>query len=203
MEKKEQDTLLKIRSSRACISDGYQLYTSNFRRVFRHTWPVAVAFALLSAIASAMPVIISPTLLLPGLLLGTLAVVGLLIAANRQLHRRGFMQPTGRIAFPAWLRHIGTVLLVGLVCLFTVAILSLFTALPTTIMMAANWESQIGVLSGDPVGMPRYVTWLSVGAFLIAGFLQAYVWLSVLCPFYLMRASIALQEQERQKFNAR
>ena len=77
--------------------------------------------------------------------------------------------------------------------------LTLFTSLPTIIMMAANWESQIGFLNGDPTGMPEYVKWLSVVAFLLAGFLQAYVWLTAICPLYLARTSIILQEKERQE----
>ena len=68
-------------------------------------------------------------------------------------------------------------------------------------MMAANWESQMGVINGDPQGMPDYVMWLSIGAFLIAGFLRAYVWLTVLCPLYLAKVSIAMQEKEREEFN--
>jgi hypothetical protein len=37
MEKEEKDILKKIRSSRACIRDGYQLFTGNFRKLFRMT----------------------------------------------------------------------------------------------------------------------------------------------------------------------
>jgi hypothetical protein len=84
------------------------------------------------------------------------------------------------------------------VCLFIVAILTLFTSLPSIIMMAANWESQMGVMNGDPLGMPSYVMWLSIGAFLLAGFLQAYIWLTTICPMYLAKTSIVLQEQERK-----
>ena len=51
MEKEEKDILKKIRSSRACIRDGYQLFTGNFRKLFRMTWPVAIGFAVVSAIA--------------------------------------------------------------------------------------------------------------------------------------------------------
>ena len=69
------------------------------------------------------------------------------------------------------------------------------------IMMAANWQNQIGVLSGDPSGMPDNVRWLTLAVFLIAGFLQAYVWLSVIGPFYLMRGAMIQDENERQKFN--
>lgn len=198
MEKEEKDILKKIRSSRACIRDGYQLFTGNFRKLFRMTWPVAIGFAVVSAIASALPVLLSPTLVWPAMALETLAVIVYLYLSNRIMHKRGFLEKTEKTNVGGWMRHLGMVLLVGIVCLFIVAILTLFTSLPSIIMMAANWESQMGVLNGDPLGMPSYVMWLSIGAFLLAGFLQAYVWLTTICPMYLTKTSIVLQEQERK-----
>jgi hypothetical protein len=93
------------------------------------------------------------------------------------------------------------ILIVGIVCLFTVSILIMLTSLPMVIMMAANWQNQIGVLSGDPSGMPDYVRWLTLAVFLIAGFLQAYVWQSVIGPIYMIRGAMIQHENERQKFN--
>ena len=201
MEKEDKDILLKIRSSRACIRDGYRMFTENFKRIFRYTWPLAVGFAVLSAVASALPVLVSPGLMLAGLLIETVAVIALLWLANKVLHKRGFLEKTPKVAFKHWIRHLGMVLLVAIFCFVIVAILTLFTSLPSVIIMAANWESQMGVINGDPVGMPSYVMWLSIGAFLIAGFLRAYVWLTILCPRYLTKASITMQEKEREEFN--
>jgi hypothetical protein len=93
------------------------------------------------------------------------------------------------------------VLIVAIVCIVTLSVLIMLTSLPMIIMMAANWLDQIGVLAGDPSGMPNYVKWLTLAVFLIAGFLQAYVWQSVIGPIYLMRGSIIQHENERQKFN--
>lgn len=201
MEKEDKDILLKIRSSRACIRDGYRMFTENFRRIFRYTWPLAIGFAVLSAVASALPVLISPTLTLAGLLIEMVAVIVLLWLANKALHKRGFLEKTPKVGVKAWMSHLGMLLLVIIVCLVIVSIITLLTSLPSVIMMAANWESQMGVINGDPVGMPGYVVWLSIGAFLIAGFLRAYVWMTVICPLYLTKASIAVQEEERQEFN--
>lgn len=203
MEKEENDILLKIRSSQACIRDGYRYYSANFRRIFRHTWLVALAFSVISTVASALPVLVSPSLALVGIIIATVAVILLLVVANKLLHKRGILKDNGKPSFTAWMRHCGKIFLVSIVCLFIIAMLTLFTSLPTIIMMAANWESQIGILNGDPTGMPDYVKWLSILAFLIAGFLQAYVWLSAICPLYLARTSITLQEKERQEFNTK
>ena len=59
----------------------------------------------------------------------------------------------------------------------------------------------MGVLNGDPAGMPDYVLWLSIVVFLIAGFLKAYVWMTIICPFYLVRVTVALKEKEKKEFN--
>ena len=203
MEKDNENILLKSRSSRACIRDGYHFYFSKFKRIFKATWLLAIVFAVLSAAASAMPVLFAPNLMLPGLLLATLAVILLLIASWRRLRKRQLLETTEHIPMKIWFRHTGMLLIVGIVCLFVVSILIMLTSLPMIIMMAANWLDQIGVMSGDPSGMPDYVKWLTLVVFLIVGFLQAYVWLSVIGPLYLMRGAMIQHENERQKFNNR
>ena len=183
------------------LRDGYRFYFSHFKRIFKATWLIAIVFAVLSAAASAMPVLLSPNLMLPGELLATLAVILLLIFAWRRLRKRQLLEATERITFKNWLRHTGMVLIVGIVCFFTISILIMLTSLPMIIMMAANWQDQIGVLTGDPSGMPDNVKWLTLVVFLIAGFLQAYVWQSIIGPIYMMRGAIIQHENERQKFN--
>ena len=203
MEKDNENTLLKSRSSRACIRDGYHFYFSNFKRIFKATWLIAIVFAVLSAAASAMPILIAPNLMLPGMLLATMAVILLLIMAWRRLRKRQLLEATEKIPTKIWFRHTGMILIVGIVCLFVVSILIMLTSLPMIIMMAANWLDQIGVMSGDSSGMPDYVKWLTLAVFLIAGFLQAYVWLSVIGPLYLIRGAMIQHENERQKYNNR
>ena len=201
MEKDNENILLKSRSSRACIRDGYHFYFSNFKRIFKATWLIAIVFAILSAAASAMPVLVAPNLTLYGALLATLAVILLLIAAWQRLRKRQLLEATERIPMKTWLRHTGMTLIVCIVCLFIVSILIMLTSLPMIIMMAANWLDQIGVQSGDASGMPDYVKWLTMAVFLIAGFLQAYVWQSVIGPLYLMRGAMIQHENERQNYN--
>ena len=99
------------------------------------------------------------------------------------------------------MRHFGKLTLVSMVCLFIVAILTLLTSLPAVILITANWQSQIGMLNGDASGMPDNVKWLSLGAFAIAGFIQAYVWLTMVLPLYLAKISISVQDKEKEDFN--
>ena len=201
METEKKEIEIKLRSSQACIREGYQLYTGNFRKIFRATWWVAIVFAVLQAGASALPVLLSPALLLPALALGIVAVVIWLIAANWRLKKRQLLKPLRPLAFSSWFRHGGKVFIVTIVCITIVAILTLLTALPTVILMAANWQSQIGMLNGDPSGMPNHVRWLSLGVFVIAGFIQAYVWLTMVMPFYLMKGTMGIHDKEKEEFN--
>ena len=201
MEKDSENILLKSRSSRACIRDGYHFYFSNFKRIFRATWLIAIVFAVLTAAVSAMPVLLSIELTLTGLLLNTIVVLLLLAFGWRRLLKQKLLEATEHIPLKTWLRRTGLVLIVAIVCLFAVSILILLTSLPMIIMMAANWQDQVGVLSGDPSGMPENVKWLTLVVFLISGFMQAYVWLSVIGPLYMMRGAIIQYEKDRQNFN--
>ena len=75
METNKHKKLQKSRSSQACIREGYRFYMSHFRRIFRVTWLIAIVFAVITAATSAMPVIISPDLLIPAIAIETVAVV--------------------------------------------------------------------------------------------------------------------------------
>ena len=201
MEKEKNDIEIKVRSSQACIREGYQLYSANFRKIFRATWWLAIGFAILQAIASALPVLLSPTLLLPATALGIVAVILWLYVANWRIKKRQMIKPLRRLAFSSWFRHAGKVFIVTIVCITIVAILTLLTSMPTVILMAANWQSQVGMLNGNPSGMPDQVRWMSLAVFLVAGFIQAYVWLTTILPFYLMKGSMGIQDKEKAEFN--
>ena len=99
MEKDQDSILMKDRSGRACISAGYLLYMSNFRRIFRYSWVAAVIFALTVSIGGTI-MILRPMLALFSLLL--IIIVEALFASY------GFSvlkqhQQTGAISFaPRW-----------------------------------------------------------------------------------------------------
>ena len=78
---------------------------------------------------------------------------------------------------------------------------TLFAALPAQVLSLANLQAEVGVLNGDPLGMPGYMGWLTAVVFTIAGFFQAYIHLSMLFPTYYMYGSIETQEEERRNFN--
>lgn len=204
MEQENRDSLMKSRSGRACIRDGYRFYVSNFRSVFRSMWILAAVYAILTTAIALLPIHADPALLIPSMALQALVIIGFLFAAYFRLRHSGLFLRVGKESRRmAWLRHPGMVLLVVITSLIVVCALSMFTMLPDIIITLANWQSQMGVLNGDPAGMPSSTLWLTVTVLLLSSFLQAFIWLSVLFPVYLMRGSIAQQEKERKDYNNR
>ena len=63
MEKEKEGILLKSRSSRACIADGFRLYLGQFKRIFRYTRVVALVFAVVNGLFGTYFVMEYPRLL--------------------------------------------------------------------------------------------------------------------------------------------
>ena len=106
-----------------------------------------------------------------------------------------------KISYGVGMRRWGFIFIVVLAATIVELLLMLVLSLPATILSLANTQSVLGVAMGDPYALPSYMPALSAGTFLIIGFLQAYVMMSVLFPIYYMYGSIDAQEQEKQDFN--
>ncbi len=97
------------------------------------------------------------------------------------------------------LRHWGAIFIVTLVTVITAYVCTLLTELPALILYLANLQSLMGVMQGDPAGMPGYMAWMNIFVFAIAGFIQAYINLSALFPLYYLYGSIEAEENERNQ----
>ena len=106
-----------------------------------------------------------------------------------------------KIGYGVGMRRWGFIFIVVLVAFIVEILLMLLLSLPALIISLANTQSIMGVAMGDPYTMPSYMPALAAGTFLIIGFLQAYVSMSVLFPIYYMYGSIDAHEQEKQDFN--
>ena len=289
MEKEKDDILLKVRSSRGCISAGYRLYTGHFKHIFRYSWVAALIFALFCSVSGAMMImmprmipltaailiiveclfasygysvlkqhqtfgnILRPTkwfsidthifirtikcwlcmfviLLVVGVIiaglsviavkyldysaytavgfftLGSLILIGLLLPLAYITMRYILNDGIGfwkqfKIGYGVGMRRWGFIFIVVLVAFIVELLLMMLLSLPATILSMANTQSMFGVAMGDPYALPSYMPALAAGTFLIIGFLQAYVMLSVLFPIYYMYGAIDAQEQEKQDFN--
>mgnify|MGYP006873018187 CR=1 FL=1 len=312
MENKQDLKLLRPRSMAAVVSDGYRLYMSTFRSLFRSSWPVAIVYAVMFAlfmgnivnivipmqvtiqrsgqpalpptfyfsVAAVMLYVLAVPLLaaqavsifrehsaagdvsrprnwygrlclnsflrllvtaLWMLLLGvvtgllfmsvgtailSLGVVGslwksvaslvlmailvlvvtalcvpLLYTVMRALLSAGKVRLGPPVAgYGTGMRHWGLLFATVLVvCIFT-GLLTLVCELPAVIMGGANILAYVGLANGDPLGMPENIVPLTYCVFVMAGFIQAYVHLSMLYPLYYAYGSVEQQEAERKSF---
>ena len=289
MEKEKDDILLKVRSSRGCISAGYRLYTGHFKHIFRYSWVAALIYALfcssLGAVMVAaprlMPIavgvlfiveclfasygfsvlkqhqtlgnILRPAkwfsidthifvrtlkcwlwllviMIVVGAIIGGMSAVAVKFMSDSAYTAVGFftlgslvilclLLPLAyivtryilndgigfwkqfKIGYGVGMRRWGFIFIVVLVAFIVELFLMLLLSLPALIISLANTQSMFGVAMGDPYTMPSYIPALAAVTFLIIGFLQAYVSMSVLFPIYYMYGSIDAQEQEKQDFN--
>lgn len=287
MEKEKDDILLKVRSSRGCISAGYRLYTGHFKHIFRYSWLAALIYAVFCSVGGAMMImmprmmpitaailiivecmfasygfsvlkqhqtfgnILRPakwfsldthifvrtikcwlclfviyliaSIIIVGIgfaafkflslytaigaaALGALVIMCLLLPLTYITMRYilndgiGFWKQL-KIGYGVGMRRWGFIFIVVLVAVIVELLLLMLLSLPAIILSIANTQSMFGVAMGDPYALPSYMPALAAGTFLIIGFLQAYVMLSVLFPIYYMYGSIDAQEQEKQDFN--
>ncbi len=287
MEKEKDDILLKVRSSRGCISAGYRLYTGHFKHIFRYSWLAALIYAVFCSVGGAMMIMMPRmmpitaailiivecmfasygfsvlkqhqtfgNILRPAkwfsidthifvrtikcwlclfviYLIASIIIVGLGFAAFKFLSLYtaigaaalgalvimclllplayitmryilndgiGFWKQL-KIGYGVGMRRWGFIFIVVLVAVIVELLLLMLLSLPAIILSIANTQSMFGVAMGDPYALPSYMPALAAGTFLIIGFLQAYVMLSVLFPIYYMYGSIDAQEQEKQDFN--
>ena len=287
MEKEKDDILLKVRSSRGCISAGYRLFTGHFKHIFRYSWLASLIYAVFCSVGGAMmimmprmmPITAAVLIIVECLfasygfsvlkqhqtfgnilrpakwfsldthifvrtikcwlclfviyLIASIIIVGIGFAAFKFLSLYtaigaaalgalvimclllpltyitmryilndgiGFWKQL-KIGYGVGMRRWGFIFIVVLVAVIVELLLLMLLSLPAIILSIANTQSMFGVAMGDPYALPSYMPALAAGTFLIIGFLQAYVMLSVLFPIYYMYGSIDAQEQEKQDFN--
>ena len=96
------------------------------------------------------------------------------------------------------MRRAGLLLVVAIVAFLICAPLWLLTSVPAIILGIANIQAATGVLYGDPLGMPEFMLWLTMGVFTLASFMQAYIYLSFFFPMRYAQGSAVAIEAERQ-----
>ena len=97
------------------------------------------------------------------------------------------------------LRHWSLLFVTLLVTLIVTALLTFICELPAFVIGIACAKAYAGAAMGDPLGLPEHMALTSFMAFLIAGFVQAYVHLYSVFPLYYAYGSIEQQEQDRQE----
>jgi hypothetical protein len=160
-------------------------------------WLLVVAMKFLGRLAGLM--LIGGTLLL---LLAALLPLAYTIMKYVLTPKSAFLAIL-KDTYAVGLRHWGGLFIVVLVVSIVNMLLDVVTQMPANILYAANVNSQMGALQGDPLGMPAYMGWMNIVVFTAAGFVQAYVQLSALFPLAYMYGSIETQENERSQAKRR
>ena len=320
MEKIHDLTLMKARSYRSVLADGYRLYNENFRKLFKASWILAIVYALCCGAFGTLTAIKVPELTLAlmrqlttmhGFFLDTVkayaltlfGIIGLLIlaiaamsmASATILNKLKEHKDTGKISTPPyWLttspammgrslkgvfltilvlmipvllyigmmaiaesvspqaimghlttfivafcilciilvilihplmyvlmkyvmeapcrywktlsanfgcgmRHWGSLFLVFFLSSLLVQLIGLVIMLPSYILNYANQQAHQGLLIGDPLGMPSYMTTLTFATFALCNFIEFYVCQVTLVHNYYIYGSIETKEQERKQ----
>ena len=320
MEKDQDLTLMKPRSYRSVLADGYRLYNENFRKLFKASWILAIVYALCCGSFGTLTAIKVPELTLAlmqqlssiqgffaetaktyaltiagiiGLLL--LAIAAMSMASATILNKLKEHKDTGTISTPPyWLttspammgrslkgvfltilvliipmllfigmvaitesvkpqalighlttfivalcivciiivilvqplmyvlmkyvmeapckywktlsanfgcgmRHWGSLFLVFFLSMLLVQLIGLVIMLPSHILSYANQQAHMGLLIGDPLGMPSYMSTLTFATFTLCSFIEFYVSQVMLVHNYYIYGSIDTKEQEREQ----
>lgn len=98
------------------------------------------------------------------------------------------------------MRHWGQLFATAFIGVLVILLISTVILLPANILSLANYEANLGILYGDPLGMPSYIVPLTAFIMLIAGFVEAFIRLTIYFIMYYVFGSIEGQEKERREF---
>lgn len=100
-------------------------------------------------------------------------------------------------SYASGLSHWGMLFLVFFVSMLLIQLVSFVVMLPSHILSFANQQAHQGLLFGDPLGMPSYITSLTFITVTLCCFIQFYVSQVLLVHNYYIYGSIEAREHER------
>jgi hypothetical protein len=106
---------------------------------------------------------------------------------------------TLKTAYGAGMRHWGALFLVFFLSQLPVQLVAFVVMTPAHILNFANQQAYTGLLIGDPLGMPPYMTAVTFGTFALCAFIQFYVFQVTMLHNYYVYGSIETKEEERNK----
>ena len=147
---------------------------------------------------------------LKGVLLTLLITIPLLIVAPFALPlwyviTKYIMEPSAgywstlRRSYGRGMGHWGSLFLVYFLTMLFIMLSGLIVMLPAHILFLANYRSQLGVLIGDPLGMPSYMMPMTFITFVLCSFLYFYVCLPLVLNGYYAYGSIEAKELEHEQ----
>ena len=99
------------------------------------------------------------------------------------------------------IRHYGQLFVAIVMTVIILFIVSVILLLPAIVVALANFHANLGVLYGDPLGMPSYIVPLTAVVMAFAGFVEVILRCGFHFIGYYCYGSIDTQEEEKKKFN--
>ena len=166
----EVNELFKHRSITSCMRASYDTITSDFRSLVKQTWTTHIPFAVLLAIVLYFLLPNKPlhdwgavnpmaSFILQTIIYGATIVMAIVsfwhLLPRKQLCPKGEKRKIGKSLLRI-LRHFGGFFLTSFLGMIIVGIATFIAALPSIILIIAQFYSQLGALDGDPLGVPGY-----------------------------------------------
>ena len=95
--------------------------------------------------------------------------------------------------------HWGSLFLVFFLTILFILLAGMIVMLPAHILFLANYRAQMGVLIGDPLGMPSYMMPMTFITFVLCSFLYFYLCLPMLINGYYAYGAIEAKELEHEQ----
>lgn len=209
----EVNELFKHRSITSCMRASYDTITSDFRSLVKQTWTTHVPFAVLLAIVLYFLLPNKPlhdwgavnpmaSFILQTIIYGATIVMAIVsfwhLLPRKQLCPKGEKRKIGKSLLRI-LRHFGGFFQTSFLGMIIVSIATFIAALPSIILIIAQFYSQLGALDGDPLGVPGYFTPLLFLVFTITFLLIIYAlsWLGISLAYQF--GSYKVQDEEKQR----
>ena len=213
----EVNELFKQRSITACMKASYNTVTSDIKSFVKQTWATHVPFAVLLAIVLYFLLpnkslhdwgVVNP---MASFILQTIIYLATIVMAvisfwylmpRKQLCAKGEKRKVGKSLLRI-LRHFGGFFMTCFLGIMIVGIATFIAALPSIILIIAQFYSQLGALDGDPLGVPGYFTPLLFVVFIITFLLILYAlsWLGISLAYQYGSYQVIDAEKKKQKEN--
>lgn len=211
----EVNELFKQRSITACMKASYNTVTSDIKSFVKQTWATHVPFAVLLAIVLYFLLpnkslhdwgVVNP---MASFILQTIIYLATIVMAvisfwylmpRKQLCAKGEKRKVGKSLLRI-LRHFGGFFMTCFLGIMIVGIATFIAALPSIILIIAQFYSQLGALDGDPLGVPGYFTPLLFLVFTITSLLIIYAlsWLDISLAYLYGSYKVTDEEKQKQK----
>ena len=205
----EVNELFKQRSITACMKASYNTVTSDIKSFVKQTWATHVPFAVLLAIVLYFLLpnkslhdwgVVNP---MASFILQTiiyLATIVMAVISFWHLCAKGEKRKVGKSLLRI-LRHSGGFFMTCFLGIMIVGIATFIAALPSIILIIAQFYSQLGALDGDPLGVPGYFTPLLFLVFTITSLLIIYAlsWLGISLVYLYGSYKVTDEEKQKQK----